>query len=297
MGYLFLAIALLAGATKGFCGKKMGNFAETVKSAVSLNIVRMSFCVVFGILLVFAYNDVVYLTLDPKVVAISAFSGISTSAFVVTWLLAVRKSAYMMLDVFLMLGTLVPMVAGYAVFNENISANQWVGFFILVVAVIIMCSYNNSIKTKINIWSFLLLVVCGFVSGLNDFSQKTFVKVLPDVPVSVFNLYTYIFAAVTLLIVYACMSVKNEEKNNKKLGKKYIYVLIMSAALIANSYFKTKAAAHLDSAQLYPLSQGMSLILSSLMAAVFFKEKLTVKCVVGIVIAFAGLIVMNLLSF
>ena len=67
----------------------------------------MSLCVVFGILLVFAYNDISYLTLNPKVLAISALSGISTAAFVITWLLSVRKSAYMMLDVFLMLGTLI----------------------------------------------------------------------------------------------------------------------------------------------------------------------------------------------
>jgi multidrug transporter EmrE-like cation transporter len=69
----------------------------------------------------------------------------------------------------------------------------------------------------------------------------------------------------------------------------------MSVMLIANSYFKTKAATHLDSAQLYPLNQGMALILSTLMASVFFKEKLTLKCVVGIFIAFIGLIVMNVL--
>lgn len=52
MGYLFLSISLLAGATKGYCGKKMGDFADTVQSAVLLNVLRMSLCVVFGIFLV-----------------------------------------------------------------------------------------------------------------------------------------------------------------------------------------------------------------------------------------------------
>ena len=74
-----------------------------------------------------------------------------------------------------------------------------------------------------------------------------------------------------------------------------MYIVIMSVMLIANSYFKTKAATHLDSAQLYPLTQGLALILSTLMASVFFKEKLTLKCVVGIFIAFIGLIVTNVL--
>lgn len=295
MGYLFLSISLLAGVTKGYCGKKMGNFANTVQSAVLLNVLRMSLCVVFGVFLILCYNHVSYLTLKSKVLIISALSGISTATFVITWLLSVRKSAYMMLDVFLMLGTLIPMVAGYFTFGEIISWNQLIGFFMLIVAVVIMCSYNNSIKTKINTSSFLLLIICGCANGLTDFSQKMFVRELPDVPVSVFNLYTYIFAVLTLAVVYMFISTKEKPQFDKSSFGKYAYVLIMSVALIANSYFKTKAAAYLDSAQLYPLNQGMALILSTLMASVFFKEKLTIKCIIGIFIAFIGLLVMNIL--
>ena len=52
---------------------------------------------------------------------------------------------------------------------------------------------------------------------------------------------------------------------------------------------------YLPAAQLYPLNQGGSLILSSVMAAVFFKEKLTMPCVLGILTAFAGLLFINVL--
>ncbi len=295
MGYLFLSISLLAGAAKGYCGKKMGNFAENIQSAVLLNLFRMSLCVVFGGLLVLGCNHISYITLNTKVLIISALSGISTSLFVVTWLISVRKSAYMMLDVFLMLGTLIPMMAGYIFFRENISSNQWIGFFILIIAVILMCSYNNSIKTKITPSSFLLLILCGCANGLTDFSQKMFVRELPDVPISVFNLYTYIFAVITLAVVYVFVSSNNKPQFEKVAWGKYVYILVMSVALIANSYFKTKAAAYLDSAQLYPLNQGAALILSTLMASVFFKEKLTVKCIIGIFIAFIGLFIINVL--
>jgi len=42
IGYLFLSIALTAGATKAYCGKKMGSFAANTQSAVLINIIRMS---------------------------------------------------------------------------------------------------------------------------------------------------------------------------------------------------------------------------------------------------------------
>lgn len=295
MGYLFLSISLLAGATKGYCGKKMGNFADTVQRAVLLNALRMLLCVVFGMLIVFAGNDIGFLTLNRKMLAIAAISGIGTSVFVVTWLISVRKSAYMMLDVFLMLGTLIPMLSGYFVYGEKVSLNQWIGFVILVIAVVIMCSYNNTIKTKITISSFILLIICGCANGLTDFSQKMFVRNLPDVPVSVFNLYTYIFAVLTLVIIYMIISPKKKQQSDIGSWSRYVYIIIMSVALTANSYFKTKAAVYLDSVQLYPLNQGMALILSTLMASVFFKEKLTVKCIFGIITAFVGLLVMNVL--
>ena len=61
------------------------------------------------------------------------------------------------------------------------------------------------------------------------------------------------------------------------------------------SYFKTFAAGRLLSAQLYPLAQSGSLILSSIMSAVFFDEKLNLKSVVGITMSFTALIIINVL--
>ena len=69
----------------------------------------------------------------------------------------------------------------------------------------------------------------------------------------------------------------------------------MAVCLFLNSYFKTLAAARLDSAVLYPLNQGLALMLSMIMAAVFFKEKITPRCVIGLCLAFGGLLIINLL--
>lgn len=73
------------------------------------------------------------------------------------------------------------------------------------------------------------------------------------------------------------------------------YIVVMSICLYANSFFKTKAAVYLDSVQLYPLNQGLALTLSTVMAAVLFHEKLTWKCITGLLLAFCGLIVINML--
>ncbi len=296
MGYLFLTMALAAGLVKGYCGKKMGSYAMGITAPVLLNLIRMVLCAFFGGILLLVCGDAPALSFSTDVLLISALSGTCTSFFVVSWLISVKKSAYMMLDVFLMLGTLVPMVLGRIFFSEHIGLNDAVGFAVLIVAVVIMCSYNNGIKAKLTPGSLLLLILCGVANGIVDFSQKMFVKKLPDTPVSVFNFYTYIFAALTLLLFFLALRRKETPRFEEDAPKcRYLYVAIMAAALITYSLFKTKAAVYLESAVLYPLSQSLALVFSTLMAATFFEEKLTVKAVIGITLSFVGLIVMNFL--
>lgn len=295
MGYLFLSIALLSGAVKGFCGKKMSVQADSMKSAILLNLIRMLLCIAFSLAVILLTGDIRYFIFDLSLLLISVLSGVSTACFVVCWLLVVRKSAYMMVDVFLMLGTLVPIISGYFIFSEPITLIQCAGFILLVIASLLMCSYNNKIKAKLSVSSLILLLACGVANGVTGASQRIFVNLSADTPVSVFNLYTYVFSAITLAIILALLSGKARRTHEDNKARNALsYILIMAAALTSHSYFTTMAAIHLDSAHLYPLNQGASLILSTIMATLFFKEKLTVKAVLGIVLSFVALMIINM---
>jgi multidrug transporter EmrE-like cation transporter len=69
----------------------------------------------------------------------------------------------------------------------------------------------------------------------------------------------------------------------------------MSLCIFLHSYCSTAAAGYLPSYQLYPLMQGSALILSMLMSAVCFGERITVRSICGIVSAFAAMLCINLL--
>ncbi len=299
MGYIFLLVALFAGVTKGYCGKKTGNLTTDIKDAMTVNVVRMVCCIFIGLILILAGGQGGKMLPDLPALGSMALSGLFTSAFVVTWLLAVKRSAYLMVEVFLMLGVLVPIGASALFFEEAVEAKEWIGIALLVGATLIMCFYNNTQRKKLTLGTLALLVLCGFSSGMTDFSQKLFAKNGAGVPASVFNFYTYIFSALILLPVLLATekgSVTNTCQNAKKiLSKAAVFVAVMAICLFANSLFKTLAAGYLPATQLYPLNQGGSLILSSAMAAVFFKEKLTIPCILGIIVAFVGLLFINVL--
>jgi len=298
MGYLFALLSVLAGAAKGYCGKRTSGIVAGFSGAMLANFVRMCLCIVIGFLLLAVQGQLGLLRVDPRALGIMFASGITTAAFVVSWLVAVKKSAYMLLDVFLLLGTLVPMLLCRWLYDEPISLAQWIGLGILFLSAIIMCSYNIRLKGKLTLSGLGLLLFCGLSSGLADFCQKSYVKLTPQNNAAVFNFYTYVTAGVVLAICWL-LSRKKARDNSGSTVRTLVpilgYVSVMALCLFANSYCKLIASRYLTATQLFPLLQGTGIAASTLMAAIFFKEKITPRCVLGLLLAFAGLLVMNLL--
>ena len=300
IGYLFLGIALLSGSVKGYCGKKSGGGLTHSSDAMLINAVRMLFCIFIGLTLVTLPHGFQALRVDGPLLAISLLSGAGTAFFTVTWLLSVRKGAYMMVDVFLLIGVMLPMLLCFFLFNEPIRPVQWLGMLLLLVAGLVMCTYNASIKGKMTPTSLLLLTLCALSNGVTDFSQKLFVKTLPEDDPAVFNLYTYAFAALILGICFLLLRRKERNAPDLQAPRQILrpiigYVAVMAVCLFLNSYFKTLAASHLTATQLYPLNQGGSVILSMLMSAILFRERINARCVAGVTISFVALLMINLL--
>ena len=216
---------------------------------------------------------------------------------------------------FLLIGAIVSIVLCRIFLSEPITLRQVIAILILLVAVYIMCTYNVSLKGRMKLSELALLLLCGTSSGLADFSQKLFVKMRPEGSITAFNLYTYLFAGIVLFFACLCFRYADQKRGATLrpplavIKPIWIYVLVMAACLFGNSFFKTEAARYLDavqlyplsqgasvlvSVQLYPLSQGASVLVSLFLSAVFFKEKINGRCIVGIVLSFAALLLLNL---
>ena len=206
----------------------------------------------------------------------------------------------MMVEVFLLIGVIVPITLCRVFLNEPITLRQIIAIGVLVVAVYIMCTYNASVKGKLKPSAIAVLLLCGLGNGFADFSQKLFVKARPEASIAVFNLYTYLFAGAVLLV--SCMIFRRADKKRGAelraplaiIKPIWLYVLIMATCLFAYSFFKTRAAGYLDAVQLYPLSQGASILLSLLMSSILFGEKVNLRCIVGVVLSFVALLMINL---
>lgn len=300
MGYLFLSIALIANITKGYSGKKVSTYISGYSDAALSNFIRMVICAAVGLVLSLVQAGNFFSETSIATILCALLSGVATSSFIVSWIISIQRGAFVTTDIFLTLGVGLTIALSSAFLGEKVKLTQIIGFVILVAAAYVICSYNISIKGKMSLGSFMLLLICGASNGLADFAQKIFVKKVEGESAAAFNFYSYVFSAITLFIIYLVFrAVKKDEKKSvfstPHAKKVILHVSLMAILLFVVSYFKTLAAARLDAALLYPLNQGATLVLSMTLAAVCFKEKITLRSLIGIILAFIALVMINLL--
>lgn len=300
MGYLFAALALGAGSIKAFCGKKISGKTPTLKNAILTNFVRMLFCIAFGFILLWIVDGVSALKMDGKVILLALGGSLATCVFLVSWLLAMRKNAYMTVEAFVLASMLVPVLLKLFFYGEGVGVFQWIGLSILLFSVFLMSIYNNQTKGKLTLLGLALLLCVCLANGLNSFTQNIFKQEFASFSAAAFNFYVYVFSAVFLGVVYLCIKEPPKEEDNEEKEPlfdrvKLLYIAIMAVCLFCNSYFITLANGYLPAVKLNPLLNVSSLLVGVFLSAVFFKEKLKKVSVIGISLMIVGVIFINVL--
>lgn len=301
MGYLFLSLALGGNILKAFCGKKTSSFMKTVSDAFSFSSIRLGLSALFGIFFMIPdllKNGLGLLAFDIELLPTFLLSAVANVGMVITWLIVVRSGVLVLLDVSALCGLLLPLILSQIFYAENIETNHIIGLILLFAAALLIASYNNSIKTKLNPKSILLLLGFAISNGFIDFSQKIFRKQTQTVPSSVFNFYTLLIAFAILFIISIILNANRKDTENSKLQinpKALLHISLMAVGLCVVTLFKTLAAGELNAALVFPFFQGTVIISNAILGAVCFKEKLSFKSVLGLILITAGLLIMNLL--
>ncbi len=296
MGYLYLAIALAAGLTKGALGRNISRDVESFKDCTFVNFLRFLFCAAVGAVMMFIKVGPAGFVFTAEAIPVYILAAVSMSAFCICWMFAYRNEAYMFLSIFTMLGTVVTCLLDLIVYGTPITLRQWIGIAILFAAVYIMSVYNKGIKGKLSAKGLLVLIIGSLGSALSDFAQKIYKNTVPSGGAESFNFYMYALGCLLLAVILPMTkAVKSQPKLNDILcDRRHILICFAIAFfLYLNSTTKTMAAVSIPSAQLYPVLQGANLIASAVMSHILFKEKINAKCICAMSTAFAGLLILH----
>lgn len=290
-GYILLILACLCGSAKGFAGKKSSGALSTVPHMLYFGSVRTLLCALLGAVIWLSAGD--FGSIGKKAVIISVISGISMSVFLLTWIAAVRYGAYVRLDVCCQTGMVIPCVLAAGLLGESVSTAQYIALGFLVIAIVLLSDRGKSDVQKMTFKEVILLLLVWLSSGVNSLTVKLYAKAAEG-STTFYNLVTFAVAALAFAAFYLVL----RKKDNKVTLPKshYIFYLpVMAVCLYLNIFLQTAAAKTIDSMIMFPLQTVLGLFISALMAAVCFKEKTTVKNVIGMVIAAAAIVAMNLL--
>ncbi|MBQ2273325.1 MAG: EamA family transporter, partial [Clostridia bacterium] len=168
MGYLFLLLAVLAGSTKGYCGKRISGFVSDFGDSALSNCLRMLLCILIGAVAALSEGGIAGLATNPTTLLIALLAGASTAGNVLLWVLAAKNAPYIMLEVFLFLGAIVATVCCSVFFHEPITLFQWVGFALILAATATMSAKKSTAKEKLSLKAFLLLIGSGLTYGMSE---------------------------------------------------------------------------------------------------------------------------------
>ena len=314
MEYLVIGVALLCLTVKGYCGKKLSCFVEDTSAAYLFNFLRMLFCLLIGIALVSFEGALPYLAIDGGMLAICALSGFANAAFLVGWMLAIRKNSMVSVDVSLTLGSLIPSVLCLLLFSEPLSIPKMLGFALIVIATAILAGHSKQTVGGGAVGA-LLLVFATVGDGISGFAQQLYKQYYTEAgshrvgmiyPKTVFHFYTYVFAALallTVLVIYFILQKKKQAANAPRRPilaippRAILHISIMAVCLFAANYFQTVATNDfgVPSQVLYPIIKGGCLITVNFTAMLFFGERITPRSVCGSLIALGGIVSMSIL--
>lgn len=181
------------------------------------------------------------------------------------------------------MGIIIPMVLSLILWHEMPVLFQWIGILMSVLAIGIINIKPKDFKGTKMRTSLLLFFIIG---GLGDFFNKLF-------EVSIGANYTDLF----LVLVFGTAlvaSLYNTIKNKTVSKQSALFGIAVGLPNMLTSFFLINALSVINATVVFPLYSGGAIMLSMFWSAFAFDEKLQKKDIIGIVLIFIALVLINL---
>lgn len=184
-------------------------------------------------------------------------------------------------------GMIIPCVIGHFFWSENISLIALIGIILTVFSAVLLKGEKEERKNYTLVGAAIGLAVF-FTSGGVMICQKLMGIYFPMQSVSAYNFYSFLVPCV----IISGMSFK-KRKHAGNVKKVLPFAAGSALSLCAISFVMTSLAGKVPSVIMFPLFNGIGIVLVCVGSAFVFKEKLTVKKAVGLCIGILGMCLVN----
>lgn len=227
--------------------------------------------------------------LNLGMILIATCSGIFLTIGSFCGIKAVLGGTIVLSSIFGTAGMIVPCILGIFVFDEPMTYIHVICILVLLFSAILLIDASKKIFSHFSTNTLVYLIGNLISNGMVMFCQKLFGEIYPDGNVSMFSMLTFLIPSIVLLI--AMPFFKKEKTESPILPKKLIsYAAILSFAVFIIQQLVTLLTPLLSSAVLFTFVNGGATIIAAIVGMIVYKEKITVKSAIGIVLGVMALV-------
>ena len=232
---------------------------------------------------------------DWITVGMATLSGITLVVAQLCMFLAMQSGTMVITSAFTTAGLIVPCVFGVLLFGETMTAWQWCGVAVFIAASFLLSASAKDQNNKFSGKTVLLLLGTFLANGGTMLCQKALTYINPTGSVTLFSFCSFAVPAVAFALYLMVAASKGiTETLNRKI---YMPIVLLAVALFLINQMVTEATKYVPSAILFTVPNGGNNVIAALLAALFFKEKMTVKSTIGLLLSIVSLVlVLGLVS-
>lgn len=279
------SIAWLFKISEGPIGGKMNRFRVTTTNYFVAFLVSLMIFISQNSAM--SFTDKVKYVDWQSILLVGIPAGVCFFLSFIFYQVSVKENGASLSGMFGKLGILVPMLVSIFLWKELPSLLQSLGILLAMAAMIVVnLPEKGTVVNKIRA-SLLLLFVFG---GLAEFSSKLFQKMgqPSDKPAFLFVVF---FVAFLFSLIMTLYSSKSEDSI---LFKDLLMGVAVGVPNLLSSFFLISALNELPATVVFPVYSASAIGLISIGSALFFKEKLTKKSWIGILVTMIALVLVNI---
>lgn len=237
------------------------------------------------------------LKVSPFTVILALFFGIVTATQAIFNLQALECGPFSYTTVIISLSMLIPTLSGAIFWNESIALIQIVGIVLMVGCFVF--SVNTGGEQKKASFKWLVYCAVAFIcTGLIGIMQKVHQSSAYKDELDAFLIIAFAFSCVYSTVRWIILTVKNgsirfpveEGKKTVLHWKPLLMIAFAGCCVAANNKLNLFLSGVMDSAVFFPVVNGAGLILASLAAFLLFRERLTKRQWIGLVLGIAAVL-------
>ena len=196
----------------------------------------------------------------------------------------IRRNGMVLPSTFMRLGLLVCMVVSIVLFREMPDAMHWVGFFLAVVAIVLI-NYQPTGQKAGSKLGLLVVLLCG---GLCDSMSKIFEELGNSALSDRFLMYTFCMALI------ACAALTAKKKEGLPGKAEWLYGALVGIPNFFSAKFLLASLRDLPGIIVYPVYSVGTILVVTVTGVFCFREKLEKRQVIALGMMLAARVLLNL---